>query len=250
MKTKKILIVGGAGRIVEQFVHSLIKENFKIVVADIHIGKLSKIIKKNKEKIKFIKCNIKKDKNINILIKRSKDFLDQIDAVIYCAYPKSANWGANFDKISRKSINEDLDGQLTSCIIFAQKIINYFLSIKAGNLIFFSSILGVHPPKFFHYKNTNMTCPIEYSATKSAIIMVTKYLAKLYLKKNIRVNCLSPGGILDNQNIKFIRNYKKSCGKKGLLDPKDLFGTIRYLLSNDSKYLNGQNIVIDDGWSL
>lgn len=250
MKTKKILIVGGAGRIAEQLVYFLNKQNFKIVVADIHIGKLSKTIKKNKEKIKFIKCDIKKDKNINILIRKSKDFLDQIDAVIYCAYPKSANWGVNFNKITRKSINEDLDGQLTSCIIFAQKIINYFLSIKSGNLIFLSSILGVHPPKFFHYKNTNMTCPIEYSATKSAIIMVTKYLAKLYLKKNIRVNCLSPGGILDNQNKKFIRNYKKSCGQKGLLEPKDLFGSIRYLLSNDSKYLNGQNIVIDDGWSL
>ena len=92
--------------------------------------------------------------------------------------------------------------------------------------------------------------PIEYSASKAGIINMTKYLAKYFKKKNIRVNCISPGGILDNQPEAFLKKYKKDCLSKGMLDPKDLCGTLNFLLSEDSRYINGQNIIIDDGWSL
>ena len=96
-----------------------------------------------------------------------------------------------------------------------------------------------------------MSSPIEYSAIKSGIISITKYLAKYYSKKNLKINCLSPGGIKDNlQKKKFIRNYKKECNSKGLLDPKDVVNTINFLLSEKSNFISGQNIVIDDGYSL
>ena len=97
-------------------------------------------------------------------------------------------------KNQKKSLNKDIDGQLTSTIISAQKIIKLFIKQKYGNMIFFSSIQGISPPKFWHYKNTNMNSPIEYSTIKAGVIMMTKYLAKLYLKNGIKVNCISPGG--------------------------------------------------------
>ena len=75
-----------------------------------------------------------------------------------------------------------------------------FLKQKVGNLILISSIQGTQAPKFEHYKNLNMTSPIEYSAIKSGIISITKYLSKYYKNKNIRVNCVSPGGIDDKQS--------------------------------------------------
>ena len=95
-----------------------------------------------------------------------------------------------------------------------------------------------------------MTSPIEYGAIKSGVISITKYLAKYYAKKNIRVNCVSPGGILDSQTNEFVDRYKSSCTSKGLLNSDDVTGTVLFLLSEDSKYINGQNIIIDDGWSL
>ena len=95
-----------------------------------------------------------------------------------------------------------------------------------------------------------MVSPIEYSAVKSGIIAITKWLAKYYKNKNIRFNCISPGGILDGQEKVFIDKYKSDCNSKGMLDPTDIVGTVVFLLSSDSKYINGQNIVIDDGWSL
>ena len=121
---------------------------------------------------------------------------------------------------------------------------------KYGNLILTSSILGTASPKFEHYKNNKINCPIEYAASKSGVISITKFLAKLYGRKKIRVNCISPGGIKDNQPKNFLKKYKQSCLSKGMLDPKDIVGTISFLISEKSRFLNGQNLIVDDGWSL
>ena len=126
----------------------------------------------------------------------------------------------------------------------------YFNKQKSGNLILFSSIQGFSAPKFSHYRNTNMNSPIEYSAAKAGIINITKYMAKFCKGKKIRVNCISPGGILDKQPKTFIKKYKDSCLSKGLLESKDLDGIVEFLISEKSNFINGQNFIIDDGWSL
>jgi NAD(P)-dependent dehydrogenase (short-subunit alcohol dehydrogenase family) len=95
-----------------------------------------------------------------------------------------------------------------------------------------------------------MVSPIEYSAIKTGIIAVTRYLAKYCKGENIRVNCISPGGIQNDQPINFLKKYQKSCNSKGMLDPDDLVGTLIFLLSHQSKFINGQNIIVDDGWSI
>ena len=69
-------------------------------------------------------------------------------------------------------------------------------------------------------------------------------------KKNLKINCVSPGGIEDNLPKRFVKNYKKQCNIKGLLDPKDVVDAINFLLSEKSNFISGQNIVVDDGYSL
>lgn len=82
------------------------------------------------------------------------------------------------------------------------------------------------------------------------LIHLTKYMAKYFKGMNIRVNSLSPGGIYDSQPESFVKSYKYHCINKGMLDKSDLKGTLIYLLSDLSKNLNGQNIIIDDGFTL
>jgi NAD(P)-dependent dehydrogenase (short-subunit alcohol dehydrogenase family) len=95
-----------------------------------------------------------------------------------------------------------------------------------------------------------MTMPVEYAAIKAAVIHLTKYMARYFKGCNIRVNALSPGGIYDKQCRSFVKKYNKLCLSKGLLDAADINGALLYLLSDMSKYVNGQNIIIDDGWTL
>ena len=239
---KNILILGGSGLIGTQIVKNLVSVGYNVYVMDKKKNKY--LTKKN-----LILCDISKinlfNQKFDLLTKKEK-----IDTVINLSYLKNKNWGKKFLKLKPNDVKENLFLQLGTIILTSQKIIDYFISKKKGNLILFSSIQGISAPKFSHYNNTNMSSPIEYSAAKAGIINMTKYIAKFCEKKKIRVNCISPGGVLDNQPKKFIKRYKESCLSKGLLDSNDLNGIVEFLVSEKSNFINGQNIIIDDGWSL
>jgi NAD(P)-dependent dehydrogenase (short-subunit alcohol dehydrogenase family) len=174
----------------------------------------------------------------------------KIDAAVHCAYPTSSNWGTRFEDLLPENLEENLFNQLGGAIIFSQRVIHHFREQNYGNLVHISSIHGLVAPKFEHYEGTDMVSPIEYSAIKSGIIAITSYLAIYCKGENIRVNCISPGGIRANQPKRFLENYQKDCLSKGMLDSEDVAGALIFLLSDQSKYVNGQNIVVDDGWCL
>ena len=242
-KNQNILILGGSGRIGTQIVKSLTSNGYNVYVMD---KKRNNFLTKNK----MIVCDISKielfNRKFDLLAKKIKN----IDVIINLSYLKNKNWGEKFLKLKSNNIKENLYLQLGTVILTSQKIIEFYLKQKYGNLILFSSIQGISAPKFSHYRNTNMNSPIEYSAAKAGIINITKYMAKFCKGKKIRVNCISPGGILDKQPKTFIKKYKDSCLSKGLLESKDLDGIVEFLISEKSNFINGQNFIIDDGWSL
>ena len=250
MIKKTIIVTGGFGTIGFALSKSLLEQGHKVIIADNKI-KTIKNLKLNKFNVSVLKTNLNNENEIKKLISLCTKKFKKVDALVHCAYPKTKDWGVKLEKLKQKSLNENLINQLGSTIIVSKNIINFFLKQNYGNLILLSSIMGLNNPKFKTYKGTNMSSPIEYSAIKSGIISITKYLAKYYSKKNLKINCLSPGGIIDNsQKKKFIRNYKKECNSKGLLDPKDVVNAINFLLSEKSNFISGQNIVVDDGYSL
>jgi NAD(P)-dependent dehydrogenase (short-subunit alcohol dehydrogenase family) len=131
-----------------------------------------------------------------------------------------------------------------------QRFAKYFSNQGHGNILNIASIYGVIPPRFSIYKNLSITSPIEYAAIKSGLIHISKYFTKYYKGKNLRFNTISPGGIFDGHDEDFSKNYSAFCLNKGLLDPNDICGTVSFLLSNESQFINGQNIIIDDGFTL
>ena len=95
-----------------------------------------------------------------------------------------------------------------------------------------------------------MHSPIEYSAIKAGVIAITQWLAKFYANQNIRVNCISPGGVYSGQPQCFEDAYRASCTNIGLLNPDHVSGLASFLLSDAAAAINGQNCIVDDGWSL
>ena len=253
MKKRKevVAITGGCGRIGSALAKDLLKRGYKVLLGDINKNKLIKFKSKLKSSnVEIFFGDLTTKKNIDSFITFGLKKFKKIDSVVCCSYPSSKEWGTRFEDLKENSLKEDLYKQLGSTIIFCQRIIKYFLKQKKGNIILISSVQGMQAPKFEHYHNLKMNSAIEYSAIKSGIISVSKYLSKYYKNKNIRINCISPGGIKDNQPNLFIKRYRKSCNLKGLLDGKDISKLILFLLSDQSKYISGQNLVIDDGWSL
>ena len=248
---KTIIITGGAGRIGSSLAADLVRNGHKVLLGDISRSKLSKIKKKlNSKNIETFQGDLTTKNNIDRFIKFGVKKFKNIHAAVHCSYPTSKKWGARLEDLEEIHLKNDLQNQLGGSIIFSQRIMKHFLKQKEGNLILISSIQGIQAPKFNHYKNLNMTSPIEYSAIKSGIISITKYLSKYYKNRNIRINCVSPGGIKDNQPKLFTKRYRQSCNSKGLLDGEDISKLILFLLSDKSKYITGQNLIIDDGWSL
>ena len=250
-KNNTVLITGGAGRIGTILARQLVQKKENVVIGDFNKKKLNKIKKKlNSKYLDIFHGDLTKSKNIDQLIKYTIKRFGNISSAVHCSYPISKGWGTKFENLNEKFLNEDLIKQLGGTILFSQRIMQYFLKQKKGNLILISSIQGFQAPKFEHYKNLKMVSPIEYSAIKAGVISITKYLSKYHKKKNIRVNCISPGGIEDNQPKIFKQRYKSSCNSKGLLNSEDVANLINFLLSDKSQYINGQNLIIDDGWSL
>ena len=246
-----IAISGGVGRLGNAFSRAVVENGGRVIIGDVIKEKGLQLVEDlGEESAIFFYGNLTESSTIDQFIQIGKEKFGHIDAAIHSAYPVSEQWGSRFEDLKAEGLMKDLHHQLGGAIIFSQRMIKYFRERKKGSLVHISSIQGIAAPKFEHYEKTDMVSPIEYSAIKAGIISITRYLAKYCKGENIRVNSISPGGIFDNQPVDFINNYRNSCSSKGLLDPTDITGTLLYLLSDYSKYVTGENIIVDDGWSL
>jgi NAD(P)-dependent dehydrogenase (short-subunit alcohol dehydrogenase family) len=251
LKNNVVAVTGGAGLIGKSFSKAIIENGGKVIIGDISVERGRKVQDEfGDDNAMFIEVDTSNVDSIDNFLELGKENFGKIDSAIHCAYPRSDQWGTKFEDLEEDALKDDLFHQLGGAILFSQRLVSFYKKQGYGNLIHISSIQGVAAPKFEHYQGTLMVSPIEYSAIKSGIISITKYLAKYCKGQNIRVNCISPGGILDNQPKIFLEKYNSICSRKGMLDAQDLNGTIIYLLSSFSHYVNGQNIIIDDGWVL
>ena len=255
LKGKVVIVTGGAGLIGQEFIRAVIDNNGIAVIADINksLGLSVKneiSLELNTSNIDFVELDITSSQSLTECISFLKNKYSKIDALVNNAYPRNKNYGKSFFNVSYDDFSENISLNLGGYFLSSQKFSDFFKIQGYGNIINLSSIYGITAPKFEVYKNTNITMPVEYAVIKSALIHLTRYMAKYFKGMNIRVNSISPGGIFDKQPELFIKSYNEQCINKGMLDKSDLKGTLVYLLSDMSKYVNGQNIVVDDGFTL
>lgn len=251
---KTILITGAAGRIGSATARLAVAAGADVILSDIARQRLrgleQDLTSICTNRIFSIEADITSEEGIDFLLSQSRQCVKTITSAVHSAYPTSPGWGAPFEELKARYLHQDLAMQLGGAILFSQKILSYFDSQGGGDLVHVSSIQGIRAPKFEHYKGTEMSSPVEYAAIKSGVISITRWLARYYANKNIRVNCVSPGGIVDNQSSIFLERYRQSCTNIGMLTADQVASAIIFLLSSQSVAINGQNLVVDDGWSL
>jgi NAD(P)-dependent dehydrogenase (short-subunit alcohol dehydrogenase family) len=255
LQGKVVIVTGGAGLLGSTFVKAIADNGGTGIIADINEESGMKVVLElniglMSGKIDFVKLDITSKASINEMIAVLTMKYGTIDALVNNAYPRNKNYGRKFEDVAFEDFCENVTMHLGGYFLMSQQMALYFKKQGYGNIINMSSIYGVMAPRFEVYENTAMTMPVEYAAIKAAIIQLTKYMAKYYKGSNIRINALSPGGILDKQPTDFLKRYNQSCLTKGMLKPSDLIGTILYLLSDLSTFVNGQNVIVDDGFSL
>jgi len=176
-----------------------------------------------------------------------------IDILVNCAaYTGDTvqdGWIAPFEEQSIDAWRAALEINLTSCFELCQKLYPRIKLAEDGNILNVGSIYGDLGPDMRLYSGTNMGNPAAYAASKGAIAQLTRWLATV-LAPNVRVNCVSPGGIIRNQEKRFIEAYKNKVPLQRMATEDDVVGAMLFLTIGSSHYITGHNLVVDGGFSI
>jgi NAD(P)-dependent dehydrogenase (short-subunit alcohol dehydrogenase family) len=241
---KNIIITGGNGLIGKSIIEYLMACQANVINIDIAENTLVKCTD-------YIKCDLTNstqvDEAINYIFKKYIN----IDGLVNNAYPRTSDWGNKLEDLSLFSWTKNIEMQL-NCMYYITKLVITKMKLQnSGSIINFGSIYGVIGNDFTVYENTSgMTSPPAYSAIKGAIISYTRYLASYLGEYNIRVNTISPGGVFNNQNKNFVKQFEKKVPLKRMANPHDISPSVAFLLSEESRYITGHNLIIDGGWTI
>lgn len=249
LKGSVVVVCGSGGLIGNSIVRLLLSEGVRVAALDISTEALKRLEVEHPG-LTSLPCNITQTESIQNALRTIREKLGPIDGAVNCAYPRNAAYGRKLLDITFADFSENLGLHLGGYFLFMQQCARHCLDANHPmSLVNFSSIYGVIAPRFDIYQGTPMTMPAEYAAIKSGLIHLSKYFAAYLKGTPFRVNCLSPGGILDSQPMTFVEKYGEHCNSKGMLDPDDLHGALLFLLSDASRFMTGQNLIVDDGFT-
>jgi len=233
---KVAILTGANGQLGQSFLTTLVNENYLVYAVDLNIDNI-----KETDTIKPIQLDITDEIKVHNFYKE----INKIDVVI-----NNAGIGVftPFEDRTAKEFMQVMNVNLLGTFLMSQGAIKLMKSVNNGKIINIGSIYGQVSSDERIYGDSGRNNSEVYSATKAGVIHMTKYMATHFGKYNIQVNCISPGGILNQQSEEFIKNYEYKNPMKRMGTPEDLQSTLKYLISDETKYINGQNITIDGGF--
>lgn len=239
LNNKVIVITGGNGLIGRAIIDCMQNEGAEVINLEVNVT--------DDLDNGLLNCDITDLVALQRTIKKIIIKYQRIDGWVNNAYPRTSDWGNKFENILLESWKKNVDDQLNSVFICCQQVLQIMKMKKNGSIVNMSSIYGVVAPDFNVYEGTEMTMPAAYSAIKGGIVSFSRYLASYYGPVGVRINCVSPGGIFDNQNKTFVNQYEQRVPMRRMGQPKDIGPAVCFLLSDESAYITGQNLIVDGG---
>ena len=258
VSNKVIVLTGSAGRVGNHFSHTLANAGVNLILID----KDKKILDLKKElenkfkvQIFAIVGDITKKQDVKKITNIIQKEFGHVDVLINNAHyvPRThQKRDAPLEEFPLKLWDLTIKSNLNGLFLMCQEIGKIMIKQKKGVIVNISSIYGITGPDQRIYGKSRLNSPAFYSATKGAMVNLTKYLASSWKDYNIRVNTLTLGGIFDaklHTNKEFVKNYsnKTMIGRMANID--DFDGALLFLTSDASKYMTGSNVIIDGGWT-
>lgn len=255
LSDKVVILTGAAGNLGSQYAEGLSHAGANVVLADLNYTKCEQLARALKKKYKVdpmaLELDLTKKISISSLVARTMKKYSKIDVLINnAAYQGNDKIRKTpFEELSLEDWNKAVSVNLTGIFLTCQEVGKIMKKQKHGNIINIGSTYGLVAPDQRIYGNSGQNAAVFYSATKSAIINLTRYLASYWAKTGIRVNTLSPGGVRRNQTKSFIRNYSEKTMLGRMAEKDEYIGAIIFLSSDASSYMTGSNLIIDGGWT-
>lgn len=269
---KTALVMGGRGFLGRRFCAALAEFGANVYSADLADLSLAAAsdhtMTSVATEIKQFDCDVTDPASVKQLIAKISSSSSRIDALVYSVTAKPRDFYKPFTECSLEGWQSALRVELDGLFLTTQAVGKLMEQAGAGSMIFLSSIYGIVGNDQHIYEGANLrelylgdsadndlsqkqlyAHPV-YAAAKGAVISLTRFLAAYWGDNNIRVNCISPGGLAHpGENEQFLQRYsaRVPLHRKGGLD--EISGAVVYLASDASSYVTGHNLVVDGGWT-
>ena len=238
MNKKNIIVTGATGGIGNSIIKKLSETGANIIASGTKVHKL-KELKKRFNNLKILPFDISQNDKVENFIEQASE---ELGGNLYCIIN---NAGVTNDNLAiRMSLNEwkkVIDLNLTSTFLMCKYAIKKMLKNKKGKIVNITSVVG-------HTGNIGQS---NYTASKAGLIAMSKSLALEYAKKNININCISPGFIKTAMTEKIDEKFKETIVSKipsaRLGEPDDIANAVLFLASSDADYINGETLHVNGG---
>jgi len=259
LNDKVIIITGGTGLLGKECVRAFLECGSKVVFTGRNKEKIDNFIQKLDTQfadcILGLQSDVSKKEDVKEMVSRTKEKFGKIDILINNAgmpgNVSSETIAPLFEDYPEEEWNKLWDINVTGMFLCAQEVGKEMAKAGGGVIVNVSSIYGmVGPDQRIYGKigEDKFVKPVSYSVTKGAVLNFTRYLATYWGDKNIRINTLVPGGIFNNQDAEFVKKYEYKTPLGRMANTDDIVGPMLFLISDASKYMTGEALVVDGGW--
>lgn len=255
VSNKVIMITGATGNLGVEYVRGFSQAGANVVIADLQFKNCKKLADEIQKKYDVdslpIKLDLNNKKSINSMIKKTISKFSKIDVLINnAAYQGNDKLRTTkFEDFPLPAWKQGLDVNLTGIFLTCQEVGKIMSKQGYGNIINIASTYGIVAPDQRIYGKSGQNAAAFYSATKAAVINLTRYLASYWRGTGIRVNALSPGGVKRNQGPSFIKKYSERTMLGRMAKKDEYVGSLLFLASDASSYMTGSNLIVDGGWT-
>jgi NAD(P)-dependent dehydrogenase (short-subunit alcohol dehydrogenase family) len=250
------LITGAANILGPEFAVALAEFGARLALVDINQEACAHVAEQVCEaygtQTKAIVADVSSESAVADMVEQVRSAFGQVDILINAAATKSAHYFKSLVEYPLEDWDEVMAVNLTGMFLCTKHILPHFIERKQGNIINISSIYGVvgPDPRIYEgsrYLDQQINTPPVYSASKAGVVGFTRYLATTFAAWNVRVNCISPGGVFSGQNDTFVQKYSARVPLGRMAQREELQGAVLFLASDASSYITGHNLVIDGG---
>jgi NAD(P)-dependent dehydrogenase (short-subunit alcohol dehydrogenase family) len=232
----------------------------KMVIGDIDLQKCEKLahtIEENGGKCFPLHMDIYDEDSIKSFFKQVKDKYDQMDVLINNAQVKPKGFYAPFEQYTKETLAQVIDGNLIGVTLACREACKLYSRQGKGVIINIASVYGITAAdqrlydgvENIYFPDERFSSPVSYAISKAGIVQLTKYLASYYRETDIRINCLTPGGVYDDHDDRFAQQYSYRTTIGRMAEKDEYNGAILFLCSDASSYMHGANLIVDGGWS-
>jgi NAD(P)-dependent dehydrogenase (short-subunit alcohol dehydrogenase family) len=249
-------VTGGGGHIGSAIAGAFLEAGARVVLCDLSTegcGKRAEELERlGLGRPISVEADLSSEQETRQAVRETLDRAGRLDVLVHCAAfvgtTRMTGWVEPFERQSVPAWDAAMRVNLTAAFVLAQESAPALRSGGHGSVILVSSIYGMVAPDPALYEGTSMGTPAGYAASKGGLNQLARYLAA-QLAPEVRVNCLSAGGVLRGQPERFRERYEMRTPLRRMATEEDLKGAALFLASDLSAYVTGHALAVDGGWT-